>query len=61
VKTFAALAAAGLIAGAGVLWFFTNPVVVTATVKPLQPSSEIPTFKRATDGAPTRQDVRPSH
>lgn len=49
MKTFAALATAGLIAGAGALWFFSNPVVVTATVKPLQPSSAIPTFKPVAD------------
>jgi hypothetical protein len=45
MKTLAALAAVGLIAGAGVLWFFSNPVVVTATVKPLQPNAALPTFK----------------
>jgi hypothetical protein len=31
---------------AGVLWFFSNPVVVTAAVKPLQPNAALPTFKR---------------
>jgi hypothetical protein len=46
MKTFAALACAGLIAGAGMLWFLSNPVVVTVSMKPLQPSAAIPTFKR---------------
>jgi hypothetical protein len=45
MKTFAALAVAGLIAGAGLLWFLSNPVVETVTVKPLQPSAAIATFK----------------
>jgi hypothetical protein len=45
MKTFAALACAGLIAGAGMLWFLSNPVVATVTVKPLQRSAAIPTFK----------------
>lgn len=55
MKTLAALAAVGLIAGAGVLWFLPNPVVVTATVQPLQPSAAIPTFKRVD------VPLRPSH
>jgi hypothetical protein len=55
MKTFAAVAVVGLIAGAGVLWFLSNPVVVTATVKPLQPSSAIPTFK------PVAVPMRPSN
>jgi hypothetical protein len=45
MKTFAALAVAGLIAGVGLLWFLSNPVVATVEVKPLQPSAAIPTFK----------------
>jgi hypothetical protein len=44
VKTFAALAVAALIAGAGVLWILSNPVVVVATVKPLKPSAAVPTW-----------------
>jgi hypothetical protein len=55
MKTLAALAAVGLIAGAGVLWFLSNPVVVTATVQPLKPSAAIPTFKRVD------VPLRPSH
>jgi hypothetical protein len=45
MKTFAALAVAGLIAGTGLLWFLSNPVVATVEMKPLQPSAAIPTFK----------------
>jgi hypothetical protein len=45
MKSFAALGAVGLIAGAGMLWLLSNPVVFTVKVKPLQPSSAIPTFK----------------
>jgi preprotein translocase subunit SecF len=52
MKTFAAIAVAGLIAGAGVMWFFSNPVVVTATVQPLKPSDKIPTFKRVEEPMP---------
>jgi hypothetical protein len=55
MKTLAALAVVGLIAGAGVLWFFSNPVIVTATVQPLQPSAAIPTFK------PVTAPMRPSN
>ena len=50
MKTFAALATAGLIAGAGALWFFSNPVVGSKDCrKPPQPSSAIPTFKPVAD------------
>jgi hypothetical protein len=45
MKTFAALACAGLIAGVGFLWFLSNPVVETVQVKPLLPSAALPTFK----------------
>ena len=45
MKTFAALAVAGLITGSCLLWFLSNPVVATVQVKPLQPSAAIPTFK----------------
>jgi hypothetical protein len=55
MKTLAALAVVGLLAGAGVLWFLSNPVVVTATVKPLQPSAAIPTFH------PVAVPLRPSN
>ena len=46
MKTLAAIAVAGLIAGGGLLWFASNPVVVTAKVEPLKPSAAIPTFHR---------------
>ena len=47
MKSFTALGAVGLIAAAGVLlWFLSNPVVFTVKVKPLQPSSALPTFHR---------------
>jgi hypothetical protein len=59
MKTLAALACAGLIAGAGALWLLSNPVVVGFTVKPLEPSAEIPTFKRVPDAK--RDNERPSH
>ena len=45
MKELAALGAAAFIAGAGVLWFMTRPALVTAEVKPLRASSELPTFK----------------
>jgi hypothetical protein len=49
MKGLAALGAAGCIAAAGLLWFMTNPVVVTAQVRPLQPSADLPVFKRVPD------------
>lgn len=55
MKTFAALAGAGLIAGAGMLWFLSNPVVETVTVKPLQRSAAIPTFKPVPSTLPVHQ------
>jgi hypothetical protein len=45
MKTFTALGALGLIAAAGMLWFLSNPVVVTFKSEPLKPSAAIPTFK----------------
>jgi hypothetical protein len=45
MKGLAAVGAAAFIALAGVLWFMTKPTLVTAEVKPLQPSSALPTFK----------------
>ncbi len=44
MKELSALGAAALIAAACVLWFMTKPTVVTAEMKPLQPSSELPVF-----------------
>ena len=46
MKSLAAIGAAALIAGAGLLWFMSGPVIVTAKVEPLKPSAEVPTFKR---------------
>lgn len=46
MKGLAALGAAGFIALAAALWFFTNPVVVVAKISPLKPSSAIPVFKQ---------------
>jgi hypothetical protein len=46
MKSLAALGAAAFIAGAGVLWFATKPVVVTVKIEPLKPSADLPTFKR---------------
>ena len=45
MKGLAALAVALALTAAGGLWFMSNPVVVTAQIKPLQPSADIPTFK----------------
>lgn len=50
MKGLAALGAAAFIAGAGVLWFMTGPVVVVTQVRPLQASPDLPTFK------PVRRD-----
>lgn len=45
MKELAALGVAAFIAAAGALWFMTKPALVTAQVKPLQASSQVPTFK----------------
>ena len=45
----AAIAVAGLIAAAGVLWFQTSPNVVTVKVTPMQPNASMPTFKQVQD------------
>jgi hypothetical protein len=45
MKSLASLGATALIAAAGVLWFMTNPAIVTMKVVPLKPSSELPAFK----------------
>jgi hypothetical protein len=59
MKTFGALGILGLIAAAGVLWFSSNPVVVTARVEPLKPSSAIPAFKRVSVPlAPVQPDAQ---
>jgi hypothetical protein len=58
MKTLAALAGAALIAGAGVLWFLSNPVVVVATVKPLERNPALPTFKPVPDSERWK-DARP--
>jgi hypothetical protein len=49
MKGFAALGAAACIVAAGVLWFMTKPVLVTAEVRPLQPRASMPTFRRDLD------------
>ena len=59
MKTFAALAGAGLIAGAGLLWYLSNPVVATVQLKPLQRSSAVPTFKPVPSAAMPRNDAGP--
>jgi hypothetical protein len=46
VKTLAALASVGFIAGAGLFWFLSNPVVIGVKLQPVKPSAEIPTFHR---------------
>jgi hypothetical protein len=57
VKTLAALASAALIAAAGLLWFFSNPVVIAVKLEPLKPSAEIPTFHRVQDDLRRGVDV----
>jgi hypothetical protein len=49
MKGLAAIAAAGLMAAAGALWFQTNPNVVTVKVAPMQPNASLPTFKQVQD------------
>jgi hypothetical protein len=46
MKGLAAIGAATFIAMAGVLWFMTKPTLVVTEVRPLQPSPDLPTFKR---------------
>jgi hypothetical protein len=46
MKSLAALGAAAFIAAAGALWFMTQPTIVAVKMVPLQPSAELPTFKR---------------
>jgi hypothetical protein len=46
MKSLAALGAAAFIAAAGALWFMTKPTIVAVKAVPLQPNSELPTFKR---------------
>ena len=49
MKGLAAIAAAGLMAAAGALWFQTNPNVVTVKVASMQPNASLPTFKQVQD------------
>lgn len=51
MKGVAAIAVAGLIAAAGVLWFQTNPNVVTVKATPMQPNANLPTFKQVQEDA----------
>ena len=46
LKALVALAAAAVVTAAVGFWFMSNPVVATAQVKPLQPSADMPVFKR---------------
>lgn len=46
MKGLGAIAVAGLIAAAGVMWFQTNPPVATVKVVPLQPNPNLPTFRQ---------------
>jgi hypothetical protein len=54
----AAIAVAGLIAAAGVLWFQTSPNVVTIKVTPMQPDASMPTFRQVQDDV-QRGKMRP--
>jgi hypothetical protein len=54
----AAIAVAGLIAAAGVLWFQTSPNVVTVKVTPMQPDASMPTFGQVQDEV-QRDRMRP--
>jgi hypothetical protein len=45
VKGLAALVAAAFIAAASALWFTTKSALVAVETAPLQPSSDLPTFK----------------
>lgn len=54
----AAIAVAGLIAAAGVLWFQTSPSVVTIKVTPMQPDASMPTFRQVQDDV-QRGKMRP--
>ncbi|PDT89153.1 hypothetical protein CO669_16430 [Bradyrhizobium sp. Y36] len=45
MKEIAALGAGLAIAAVAALWFATGPVVVNATIKPLQPSADLPVFR----------------
>lgn len=58
MKGLAALAVAAAIAAACGFWFMSNPVVVTAQVKPLPPSADIPTFKSVTTGLERQRPQR---
>jgi hypothetical protein len=49
MKGLAAIGAAACMAAAGLLWFMTKPMLVTAEVRPLQASDAMPTFKRIPD------------
>jgi hypothetical protein len=46
MKGLTGLAVAALIAAAGLMWFQTNPNVVTVKVQPLQPNPNLPTFRQ---------------
>jgi hypothetical protein len=46
MKSLAAVGAAAFIAAAGLLWFMSGPMVVTAKVEQLKPSADVPVFRR---------------
>lgn len=61
MKGLAGLGAAAFVAVAVALWFMTKPVMVTMEVRPLTPSSALPTFHRVADDpqfAPASQKTR---
>jgi hypothetical protein len=53
-----AIAVAGLIAVAGVLWFQASPNVVTIKATPMQPNASLPTFRQVETDL-QREQARP--
>ncbi|WP_156433828.1 hypothetical protein [Bradyrhizobium retamae] len=49
MKGLIAIAVAGLMSVAGILWFQTSPNVVAVKVTPMQPNPNMPTFKQMQD------------
>ncbi|MFG3592813.1 hypothetical protein [Bradyrhizobium sp. RDI18] len=49
MKGLTAIAVAGLMSAAGVLWFQTSPNVVAIKTTPMQPNPNMPTFKQVQD------------
>lgn len=46
MKGLTGIAVAGLIAGAGLLWFQASPNVIDIKPSPMQPNAGMPTFKQ---------------